>query len=63
MLQPCDRGCRFTVLTDHDVLKSVLNLVDSTGKPAHWQQYLSKLELDVVHCAGMKGQVADAVLH
>lgn len=59
LLRPYLEGFRLTVCTEHDVLKWILNLTDWTGKPARQRLYLSKFEVDVVHCAGIKHQAAN----
>lgn len=54
-------GARFTIRTDHDALRWILNMADATGKLARWRLRLSKYEFDVVHRAGIKHQSADAL--
>lgn len=62
MLQrPYLEEIRFTILTDHNLLKWILNLADITGRLESWRLRLSGFDIDVVHCAGNKHQAADAL--
>lgn len=62
LLQPHMEDSQFPNRTDHDVLKRILNLMDSTGASTIWPLRLSKLEFDVFHPVGKMHQVADTVL-
>lgn len=53
--------CRFTVITDHDELKWILNLSNSTDKLAQWQLCLSEFEFDIVHRVGIMRQAGDVL--
>lgn len=55
-------GTRFAFRTDHDSRKWTLLLLDATSNLARSLLKLSKLDLDVLHCAGIKHQTADAFL-
>lgn len=55
------KGSRFTIRTDHQALRWILNMSDATGKMEIWRLRLSELELDVVHRAGVKHQAAEAL--
>ena len=61
LLRPYLEGQRFTVRTDHDSLKWVLNLADAKGRLARWRLRLSEFDFDVEHRAGVKHQAADAL--
>lgn len=39
--------CQFTVRTDYDAFKWILNVIDATDKLARWPLRLYQLELDV----------------
>lgn len=54
-------GTRFTVRTDHDSLKWILNLTDSTSQLARCCVCLSEYDFNVVHLAGKKHEGADAL--
>lgn len=45
---------RFTITTDRDSLKWILNLTNSTGRLAKCHVRLFEYELDIVHFAGIK---------
>lgn len=47
---------RFTIRSDHDNLKCILSLSDSTDRVAQWQLRPSKFDFAVVHQAGIKKQ-------
>ena len=61
LLRPYLEGQRFTVRTDHDSLRWVLNLADAKGRLARWRLRLSEFDFDVEHRAGIKHQAADAL--
>lgn len=53
---------RFKIPADHDPLKWILNFANVAGKLARWLLRLSEMYFDVIHCAGIKLQAADALL-
>ena len=61
LLRPYLEGTRYTIRTDHDALRWILNMADATGKLARWRLRLAEYEFDVVHRAGVKHQAADAL--
>lgn len=61
MLRTYLEGRCFTIRTDHDALRWILNMADATGKLARFCQRLQELEFDVVHREGIKHQAADAL--
>lgn len=61
MLRTYVEGHRFTIRTDQDALRCILNMEDATGKPARWRLRLKELEFDVVNRAGIKNQAADVL--
>ena len=61
LLRPYLEGQRFTVRTDHDSLRWVLNLADAKGRLARWRLRLSEYDFVVEHRAGIKHQAADAL--
>lgn len=60
--RPYLESTRFTVRSDLDTLKWILNLSDSSKKLARWNVRLSELDFDVVNKAGVKHQAADALI-
>lgn len=52
---------QFTIQTEHDKFKCILNLTDFTGRLVHWWLQVSKFEFHVVHCTGMKHQEVEAL--
>lgn len=54
LLQPYREGSQIIVRTDHDALKLILNLMDSTGKLERWQLRLSELKFDHAQLEGIK---------
>lgn len=52
-LRPYLEGCRFTVCTDHAVIKWILKPTDFTNKLARRQLRLVELKFDVTYCAGI----------
>ena len=61
LLRPYQEGQRFTVRTDHDFLRWVLNLADAKGRLARWLLRLSEYDFVVEHRAGIKHQAADGL--
>ena len=60
-LRPYLEGQRFTLRTDHDSLRWIMNLSDASGRLQRWRLRLADFEYDVVHRAGIKHQAADAL--
>lgn len=55
-------GNCFTIATDHDALKRILNLTNSTARISQWRLGLSDFDFDVAHRAGTKHKAAYALL-
>lgn len=53
-------GSWLNLCTDHDALRWILKLTDSTGKLERWKLRLSEFAFDVVHSAGIRHQAAEA---
>lgn len=53
------KGCRLIVCTDHDGVKRILNVTDSTEELPRWGLRMS--ELDFVHYTGSKYKGTDVV--
>lgn len=53
---------KFTIPSDHDAPRWIMNFADSTGHWARWRPRLSELQFDVVRGAGLENQAADALL-
>lgn len=53
LLRPYFEGNRLTVGTDHEALKWLLAISDTTWKPTRWRIRLSEFEYDIVHRAGI----------
>ena len=49
MLRPYLEGSKFTLRTDHDSLRWIMNLSDASGRLQRWRLRLSEYEYDVVH--------------
>lgn len=54
------KGTQFTIRTDHDPLKWILILTDSTSRLERWRFLVSECHFDVVRRAGIKHQAAEA---
>lgn len=52
----------FTIRTDIEPLKWIINLADATSKLVRWHLQLSQMEFDIVHLAEIKHQAAEALL-
>lgn len=61
LLRPYLEGICFTIHTDHGALKRIFIFTDSAKRLEQWCLRLFKFDLDVVHCARIKNQAADAV--
>lgn len=56
---PILRRYSFTIQTDYDALKWILNLADATGKLVSWRLTLSEMDFDVGHLAKIRNRVAE----
>lgn len=54
-------GHCFIIQTDHNALEWLFNLTDAAGRLAPWCLRLLQFDFDVIHHAGMKFQIADAL--
>lgn len=54
LLHLCLKGTRLTIHTDHNFLKRILDLLDSTRRLTRWHLRLSEAVIDVVHRACLK---------
>jgi hypothetical protein len=54
-------GARFTVVTDHSALTSLLKTSEPTGRPARWIISLQEYEYEVKYRKGRKHMNADAL--
>lgn len=61
LLRPNLQETCFTICTDHDALRWILNLADASCKLGRRRIRLSEYKFDVVHRAGIKHQVADSL--
>lgn len=61
LLRPYLEGKRFTIMTDHDALKWILNLSNAVGRLARWRFQLFEFEFEDIHRADEKRQAADAL--
>lgn len=61
ILRPYLEGSRFTIRTDHQALKWLMNLSDASGRLQRWRLRLQPFEYDIVHRPGVKHQAADAM--
>ena len=61
ILRPYLEGTEFTIRTDHDSLKLLLNLSDATGRLQRWRLRLQQFEYVINHCPGVQHRAADAV--
>ena len=58
-LRPYLEGQRFTIRTDHDALKWLLNLRDPRGRLARWSLRLQEFDYEVVYKPGKTHALAD----
>ena len=58
-LRPYLEGQRFTIRTDHDALKWLLNLRDPRGRLARWSLRLQEFDYEVVYKQGKTHALAD----
>lgn len=54
-------GRRFTVRTDHGVLRWLLNFKNPEGQKAKWLEILSSFDFEIVHRAGKSHSNADCL--
>ena len=60
-LQPYLYGSAFNLRTDHEALRWVLNLGDSSGRLARWSLRLAEYDYELQSRPGVKYQLADGV--
>lgn len=60
MLSPYPKRSWFTIPTDHDAIRWILNITDVTGRLVRWLLRLQVSDFDVVQMAGVKHQAANA---
>lgn len=60
-LHPHIEGERLSIRTDKNSLLWILNLADAAGRLAQCELHFSEFDIDVVHCAGIKHEVADVL--
>ena len=58
-LRPYLEGQRFTIRTDHDALKWLLNLRDPRGRLARWSLRLQEFDYEVIYKPGRTHALAD----
>ena len=61
ILRPYLEGTNFTVRTDHDSLRWLLNITDVSGRLARWRLRLAEFDYSVVNRPGVKHQAPDAL--
>ena len=61
MLRPYLDGSEFTIRTDHDSLKWLLNLSDASGRLQRWRLRLQEFTYDIQYRPGAQHKAADAV--
>ena len=60
-LRPYLEGVYFTVRTDHDLLRWILNLINSISRLARWRMLLSEFGYEVEYIPGPVNSVLDAM--
>ncbi|CDF38306.1 unnamed protein product [Chondrus crispus] len=60
-LRPYLYGSAFNLRTDHEAVRWVLNLADSSGRLARWRLRLAEYNYEVQYRPGVKHQLADGV--
>ena len=60
-LRPYVEGTRFTVRTDHDALRWLMSLTDSSGRLTRWRLRLAEYDFTIQYCPGRVHQVPDAL--
>ena len=61
ILRPYLEGAPFTIYTDHQALKWLLGLTDTSGRLARWRLRLSEFDLSIEYKKGKKNTIADAI--
>ena len=61
-LRPYIEGTKFTVRTDHDLLRWLLALTEPSGRLMRWRLRLSEFNFKIVYRPGRVHQVPDALL-
>ena len=61
LLRPYLYGTTFTLRTDHDALKWLLNMDSATGQLARWRLRLAEFDYSVEFRPGIKNQAPDAL--
>ena len=60
-LRPYLYGSAVNLRADHEALRWVLNLADSSGRLARWRLRLAEYDYEVQYRPGVKHQLADGV--
>ena len=60
-LRPYVEGTRFTVRTDHDALRWLMSLTESSGRLTRWRLRLAEYDFTIQYCPGRVHQVPDAL--
>ena len=60
-LRPYIEGARFTIRTDHDALRWLMTLTDSSGRLTRWRLRLLEFDFEIVYRPGRVHQVPDAL--
>ena len=60
-LRPYIEGTRFTIRTDHDALRWLMTLTDSSGRLTRWRLRLLEFDFEIVYRPGRVHQVPDAL--
>ena len=60
-LRPYVEGTRFTIRTDHDALRWLMTLSDTSGRLTRWRLRLQEFDFDIVYRPGRVHQVPDAL--
>jgi hypothetical protein len=58
-LRPYVEGKRFTVRTDHDAMRWVINLSDAKGRLARWRHRLAEFDFQMEYSPGANHHAAD----
>ena len=61
ILRPYLEGSHFRIYTDHQPLKWLLGLTDTSGRLARWRLRLSEFDYSVDYKKGIKNTLADAL--
>ena len=60
-LRPYIEGLKFTIRTDHDALRWLLALTESSGRLMRWRLRLSEFDFTITYRPGRVHQVPDAL--